>query len=76
VKGARVWIAAAAVAALLGAGSSLAALDAGTAAASSPDGGRKAPTIEDRELSDNLDLLQELDAAEDLDLLLELSKKE
>jgi hypothetical protein len=72
---ARVWIAAALAAAVLGAGPSRAAVDSGIPA-SPVDAGANAPPDEDRELSDNLELLQELDAARDLDLLLELSKKE
>jgi hypothetical protein len=59
----------------LGAGASRAGLDSGTPPPAS-DSGARPLSDEDRELNDNLDLLQELDAARDLDLLLELSKKE
>jgi hypothetical protein len=75
VTGARVWIAAAVAALFLGAGASRAGLDSGTPEPT-PDSGAKPLSDEDKELSDNLELLQELDAAKDLDLLLELSKKE
>jgi len=48
----------------------LLALDGGTAR---PDAGVRTLTPEDREVVDNLELLQELDSASDLELLQELS---
>ena len=48
----------------------LMALDGGTA---TPDAGVRALSAEDREVVDNLELLQELDSAADLELLQELA---